>query len=158
MSSLYEIAQELELAIDECVDKETGEIIATERIDQLAMALNEKRENVALYIKNKLAEIDAISNEIKVLTQRKKTLSNRVENLKEYLAQNLNGKKFETPRVAISYRSSIQLDIQSIEFIPQEYLIEQEPKIDKLGLKKLIKTGREIYGVSLVSKKNIQIK
>lgn len=158
MSSLYKISQELDNAIEECVDMETGEITNPARLDELTMALIEKRENVALYIKNKVSEIDAIANEIKNLTARKKVLTNRVDSLKAYLADNLAGKKFETARVAISYRKSDSLEIKTIKFIPAEYFIVQEPKIDKVGLKKLVKTGVVIDGVELVSKQNIQIK
>ena len=50
--NLYEIKQEFEKAIEECVDMETGEIINPARLDELNMVLTDKRENVALYIKN----------------------------------------------------------------------------------------------------------
>lgn len=49
--NLYEIKQEFEKAIEECVDMETGEIINPARLDELNMVLTDKRENVALYIK-----------------------------------------------------------------------------------------------------------
>ena len=158
MSSLYEISKELTNAIEECVDMETGEIINPSRIDELTMALNEKRENVALYIKNKTADIDAITNEIKILTLRKKVLTNRIEGLKSYLADNLKGKKFETAKTVVSFRKSEQLEVNSTNYIPTEFLILQEPKIDKVGLKKLIKSGTKIAGVELILKQNIQIK
>ena len=158
MSSLYEISKELTSAIEECVDMETGEIINPSRIDELTMALNEKRENVALYIKNKTADIDAITNEIKILTLRKKVLTNRIEGLKSYLADNLKGKKFETAKTVVSFRKSEQLEVNSTNYIPTEFLILQEPKIDKVGLKKLIKSGTKIAGVELILKQNIQIK
>ena len=156
--NLYEIKQEFEKAIEECVDMETGEIINPTRLDELNMVLTDKRENVALYIKNLSAEAKAIDEEAKNLTNRKRVLNNKVEGLKKYLADNLEGHKFETAKVVVSFRKSEQLEINSIEHIPPEYLISQEPKIDKVALKKSIKQGAVINGVQIITKQNIQIK
>lgn len=156
--NLYEIKQEFEKAIEECVDMETGEIINPTRLDKLNMVLTDKRENVALYIKNLSAEAKAIDEEAKNLTNRKRVLNNKVEGLKKYLADNLEGHKFETAKVVVSFRKSEQLEINSIEHIPTEYLISQEPKIDKVALKKSIKQGAVINGVQIITKQNIQIK
>lgn len=156
--NLYEIKQEFEKAIEECVDKETGEIINPTRLDELNMVLTDKRENVALYIKNLSAEAKAIDEEAKNLTNRKRVLNNKVEGLKKYLADNLEGHKFETAKVVVSFRKSEQLEINSIEHIPTEYLISQETKIDKVALKKSIKQGVVINGVQIITKQNIQIK
>lgn len=156
--NLYEIKQEFEKAIEECVDMETGEIINPTRLDELNMVLTDKRENVALYIKNLSAEAKAIDEEAKNLTNRKRVLNNKVEGLKKYLADNLEGHKFETAKVVVSFRKSEQLEINSIEHIPTEYLISQEPKIDKVALKKSIKQGAVINGVQIIIKQNIQIK
>lgn len=156
--NLYEIKQEFEKAIEECVDMETGEIINPTRLDELNMVLTDKRENVALYIKNLSAEAKAIDEKAKNLTNRKRVLNNKVEGLKKYLADNLEGHKFETAKVVVSFRKSEQLEINSIEHIPTEYLISQEPKIDKVALKKSIKQGAVINGVQIITKQNIQIK
>lgn len=156
--NLYEIKQEFEKAIEECVDMETGEIINPTRLDELNMVLSDKRENVALYIKNLSAEAKAIDEEAKNLTNRKRVLNNKVEGLKKYLADNLEGHKFETAKVVVSFRKSEQLEIKSTEHIPTEYLISQEPKIDKVALKKSIKQGAVINGVQIITKQNIQIK
>ena len=150
--------EEFEKAIEECVDMETGEIINPTRLDELNMVLTDKRENVALYIKNLSAEAKAIDEEAKNLTNRKRVLNNKVEGLKKYLADNLEGHKFETAKVVVSFRKSEQLEINSIEHIPTEYLISQEPKIDKVALKKSIKQGAVINGVQIITKQNIQIK
>lgn len=156
--NLYEIKQEFEKAIEECVDMETGEIINPTRLDELNMVLTDKQENVALYIKNLSAEVKAIDEEAKNLTNRKRVLNNKVEGLKKYLADNLEGHKFETAKVVVSFRKSEQLEINSTEHIPTEYLISQEPKIDKVALKKSIKQGAVINGVQIITKQNIQIK
>lgn len=156
--NLYQIKEEIKNAIDECIDMETGEIINPELIDNLNEQLNIKRENIALYIKNLVADSKAIDEEIKTLTQRKKSINNKVDWLKQYLANDLQGNKFETAKVVVSFRKSKSVDIQPNAEIPNEFLIQQEPKPDKAGLKKAIQAGAAINGVSIVEKSNISIK
>lgn len=156
--NLYEIKQSIQEAIDKCIDMETGEIINPELLDNLNEQLNIKRENIALYIKNLVADSKAIDEEIKNLTARKRSINNKVDWLKSYLANDLQGNKFETAKVVVSFRKSKSVDIQPNANIPDEFLIIQEPKPDKAGLKKAIQAGAVINGVSIVEKSNISIK
>ena len=50
MASLYQIEE----AIMDCVDMETGEIIEIERLDQLQMEREVKIENIELIMKNRM--------------------------------------------------------------------------------------------------------
>ncbi len=156
--NLYEIKQSIQEAIDKCIDMETGEIINPELLDNLNEQLNIKRENIALYIKNLVADSKAIDEEIKNLTARKRSMNNKVDWLKSYLANDLQGNKFETPKVVVSFRKSKVIDIAPNANIPDDYLIPQEPKVDKTGLKKAVQSGEVIAGVSIVEKYNISIK
>ena len=64
--NLYEINAALMQAYDDAVDQETGEIIENEAykaIDGLQMALEEKTENVLLWIKNLQADAEALKKE-----------------------------------------------------------------------------------------------
>lgn len=156
--NLYEIKQSIQEAIDKCIDMETGEIINPELLDSLNEKLNIKRENIAIYIKNLTCDSKAIDEEIKNLTARKKSINNKIDWLKQYLADDLQGSKFETSKVVVSFRKSKSVDIQPNANIPDEFLIMQEPKPDKAGLKKAIQAGAVINGVSIVEKSNISIK
>ena len=156
--NLYEIKQSIQEAIDKCIDMETGEITNPKLLDSLNMALNEKRENIALYIKNLICDSKAIDEEIKNLTARKKSINNKIDWLKQYLSNDLQGYKFETSKVVVSFRKSKSVDIQPNAEIPNEFLIQQEPKPDKAGLKKAIQSGAVINGVSIIEKSNISIK
>ena len=57
--NLYEINE----ALYGCVDEETGEIIDAEKLEALSLAFDEKVENIALWIKNLLADAAAIKAE-----------------------------------------------------------------------------------------------
>lgn len=160
--TLYEIDRQ----ILECLDLETGEITDAERLDALQIERDIKLENTALYIKNLLAEAEAIKAEEKNLAERRKAKENKVESLKKYLADALAGGKFESAKVNISFRKSEAIEIKEPEMLLfylenrgfEECIKYEAPKIQLTPLKRLIKEGRELPGVELVEKQNIQIK
>lgn len=140
------------------IDEETGEILNAEELDNLHMARDKKIENVSLWIKNIEAEAAAIKLEKDRLAARQKRNENKAASLRNYLSYALNGEKFSTPKVAISYRKSQSVDIADGATIPAEYLkVETVTKPDKMGLKKALKEGATFDGITLVEKQNIQI-
>lgn len=154
MATLYEIDEE----ILNCVDMETGEIIDVERLGQLQLAREDKVEGIALWIKNLLSDADAIKSEEEKLAQRRKANENKAKNLKEYLSKFLNGQKFKTPKVSISYRKSESVEVTDISKLDDDYLKFAEPTVDKTKAKKALKAGTVLQGVSLVENQNIQIR
>ena len=156
--NIYEIEQ----SIMALVDPETGEIADFEALDNLTMARDEKIENVAMWIKNLVAEGKAIREEEKNLAERRRTSENKSESLQKYLEQILCGDKFSTPKVAISYRKSTAVNIADEESFLKTadaiYAVPQAPKIDKTAIKEALKSGAVIVGAELVERNNIQIK
>jgi hypothetical protein len=162
--TLYEI----EDAILQCVDQETGEVIDPEALDALQMEREKKIENVALWIKDLRAEAEAIANEVKALTARKKAAENKAEQLKAWLLDALGGEIFKTSRVRVSYTHNTRLNVideQSVvNYIetnylePEVYLRYQLPEIRKDAVKAAIKDGAEIPGACLEATESVVIK
>ena len=152
--NLYEI----DSAIMDCVDMETGEIIDMEALENLQMERDQKIENIGCWIKNLLADAKALKEEKDNLTARQKSAENKAASLKKYLSSYLNGEKFKTAKVAISYRKSDSVDIAEGAVIPEKYLKYSDPTPDKIGLKTALKAGEELPGISIVTSSNIQIK
>ena len=67
--TIYEIDQ----AIMECVDLETGEIIDTDKLNELELERESKIEGVACWIKDLKAEAEALKNEKQALAERQKS-------------------------------------------------------------------------------------
>lgn len=152
--NLYEIENE----ILNCVDMETGEIVDIEKLESLQMERDQKIENIGCWIKNLLADAKALKEEEDNLAARQKSAENKAASLKEYLSSYLNGEKFKTAKVAISYRKSDSVDISEGAVIPEEYLKYSDPTPDKIGLKAALKAGEKFPGISIVTSSNIQIK
>lgn len=159
---LYEIDQ----AIAECLDFETGEILDLEKLEALQVQREKKLEGVALFIKNLTAEIAAIKVEEDALAERRKAKENKAKSMKEWLAYTLNGEQFETAKIRLSFRKSTALEITDEQTL-MAYLVREQkadcieykaPKIRSSEVTKLIKAGEEIPGAQLVEKQNLQLK
>lgn len=160
--TLYEINQ----AILDTIDPETGEIIDVEKLSELQMEREQKLEGVALWIKNLNAEAEAYKAEKEAFAEREKAAKNKAESLKKWLAYSLNGQKMSTQKVAISFRKSESVEIEDEERVityaqkngRDDLLSYKAPTVNKSAIKAVIKTGKDIPGAVLVEKQNIQIK
>lgn len=155
MASLYQIDQ----AILECLDAETGEIIDAEKLNALFMEKNQKIENIALWIKNLQADALAYKAEKDAFAARQKAAESKVESLKAWLVSALGGQKFSTAKCAVSFRKSEAVQVDDVNSIPAEWTrIKTTIEPDKTAIKAAIKAGQEITGCKLVENTNISIK
>lgn len=160
--TLYEI----EAAILGCIDEETGEVLDFQQLEELQMERDAKIENIALYIKDLEASAAAIKAEETALAERRKAKENRSKRLREYLSQVLDGAKFETARVALSFRKATVCEITD-EQICLMWLSENNhsecikmgaPEVSKADVKKLLKASETIPGAVLTENQNLQLK
>ena len=149
---------EIDSQILSCIDEETGEILDIERLEKLIQDKNNKIESVACWYKNTVAEAEAIRNEISNLKARKERDEKLAENLKRYISDVLDGEKFKTAKVSISYRKSSSVEVDDVYRLPDEFLTYKAPEPKKSLLKSAIDNGQKFEGVRIVEKMNIQIK
>ena len=159
--SLYEINAQIEQAWSAAVDPETGEIIseeAAQAVEQLTMAREDKIENLALYYKNLTAEAKALKNEKLALEARQSAAEKKAESIKKYLASSMNGEKYKSEKVAISWRKSESVSVDENAFLPDDYMTFKEPVPNLTAIKKALKAGEKIDGATLTSSNNNQNK
>lgn len=152
--TLYEIKQEL---LD-CIDLETGEILNPERLESLQLDRKEKLRNIALLAKNKASDIAQLKEQEQTFAKRRKAAEATLAWCKATLQAELAGQKMEEAEFVISYRKSEAIEIDADAEIPQEFLKERKPDIDKVALKASLKDGAVIPGCRIVRKSNIQIR
>lgn len=178
---LYELSQaqetyraELEYRIAQMTDAETGEFTATEedmaRLAELSEAatlaevdLDDKAETIALFTLDLDAEAKAIKEQEQKLAKRRKTLENKSEWLKAYLASNITGRKIRTPRVTIGWRKSTAVETDDDFLVwamsnDDQYLRFKSPEVDKTALKEALKAGVEVPHAALVERETMTIK
>ena len=152
--TIYEIDQ----AIMECVDLETGEIIDTEQLDKLTMEREAKLENVACWIKELKAEAEALKAEKMAFAKRQQVAENKMESLKNYLAYALDGQAFKSVRASVTFRKSQAVEIADIYKLDENYLRYKEPEADKTAIKEAFKQGKTVAGATLVENTSVIIK
>lgn len=154
---------EIDNAILDCIDMETGEVIDIEKLNELQLERDTKIENVACWIKDLKAEAEAIKAEKQALAERQKVAENKVESLKKWLAYALNGEKFKTAKCAVSFRKSESVEvtdagIKSLMKEHDELLTYKAPEPNKTAIKQALKDGLNVDGVQLVQKTSTIIK
>lgn len=162
MATLYEIDQ----AMLDCIDWETGEIIDAERLDELQMQREEKIEKVALWVKNLESDAAAYKAEKDSFAEKERVAKNKIEGLKKYLTHATDGVKFQTTKVTVSFRRSEQVEIQDEDaFINyamstdrDDLLSYKAPTINRTAIKQALKDGQELLGATIIERQNIQIK
>lgn len=152
--TLYEIDQELL----SCIDAETGEVIDAEKLNSLQMERETKIESVALWIKDLKAEAEALKAEKQAFADRQKAAENKAESLKNWLSEALNGEKFKTTKVAVSFRKTKSVLVDSVYDLDAKYVKYKDPDPDKKAIREAIEAGQTVKGAQLVENVSVTIK
>lgn len=156
--TLFEINRAI-LEFDYEIDEETGEILNAEALDELQLAREDKIEGVGLWIKNLQAEAEAVKKEKDAMADRQKRLEKKAESLKNYLAWALQGERFSTPKIMMTFRKSESVYIPNEADLDDRFVnITMVKKPDKKLIKDTLKAGLEVPGAELITKQNLQIK
>ncbi len=164
--NLYEINQEILNAINNLEVDENGEILSTSKLDELQEMFETKCENIACYIKNIKADIDALKAEEKKLQERRRVLEHKADRLKDYLStamQNTGNTNITTARAAMSFRKSNVIEVDN-GFVGwamvknKKLLTFKTPEPNKKEIKKLIESGEDVPYAAIVEHQNLQIK
>jgi len=156
MANIFEINK----AILDCMDLETGEIFDEEALDALQMERTEKIENVGQWIKELQYTAKAIAEEEKALKERRASMEGKADNLIDYLTRVIGeGNSFDTAKIKIGWRKSTAVEVDDMDALPQEYVRETvkfDP--DKIALKDALKNGEIIPGARLVERHKLYVK
>ena len=150
---------------DMIIDEETGELgSVVQALDALRMAREEKLENVACWVKNLIAEADAIREEENRLVKRRKSAETKAERLKAWLLAAMTREdgttdKIKTGRVSISVKRNPPSTVVNDLLLPSTYKVA---KITYQPNKELIKrellAGGEVPGAHLEYGRSVVIK
>lgn len=157
MASLYDLTGDFvrfsELMELEELTPEQAEMLK-EALDNMADDIEDKLENYAKIIKNFESDIEGLKAEEARLSSKRKTLENNIKNMKARMTDAMIATgKTEIKGALFSFNvqkntPSVVIDESYIENIPEEYLIPQEPKIDKKKLSEDLKAGKDLDGVA----------
>ena len=154
MAKLYEIDK----AIENLIDKETGEILDEAAFDALKLEKEEKVRNIALLVKNLRSDAASYKAEEDAFKARRQAAEAKADWLTGYLKKHLNGEAVKETQFQISWRKSQRSDVFNEDLIPMDYKKWATPKIDKEAILRALKAGEKVPGARLVETNNMIIK
>lgn len=160
MTTLYTLASQYEaledlanatLENDENVDEDTIEMFI-DTLDAIQDSMENKFENIGKFIKNLEGDVAKFKLEEKRLANRRKTMENKINGMKEYSKDMLIKINKDKMQAGI-FRVRLQKNNPSVEIIdpkliPAKYKIEQEPTIDKKGILAALKNEETVEGAT----------
>jgi len=158
--NLYELKENY-LKVLELI--EAGEEGLEDTLESINDAIEIKADGYARIIKNLEGSVTALKAEIDRMTDRKKSIENNIERLKENLKNAMieTGKeKIKTDLFNIKVADNpYAVNVIDETLIPEEYFkVEIIRKLDKVTLKDDMKNGQIIKGAELMQGKGLRIK
>ena len=151
--TLYEI----ENAILNCVDLETGEILDVDKLEALGLQRDEKINNIACWIKNLTSDIEQLKKERDGFAERIKSKERKKESLKNYLSGFLAGEKFESEKCKVSFRKTTSIVVDDFEKLDADFIrVKQEA--DKTKIAEAIKLGITVDGAHVENNMSMTVK
>lgn len=164
MFTLYELTSDylnlLQMAEDPDIDEEAF----MDTLEGIDGALEDKADNYVKIMKQLESNEAGIDTEIKRLQGRKDSMKKKAENMKKSLQvmmESTGKEKFKTELFSFNIQNNppkLQLTCEDVNLIPIEYLVPQDPRIDKTKIKNDIKAGKEIDFATLVTERSLRIR
>lgn len=159
MPSLYELTQEVLYLQALLEDGDIDEQIYKDTVE--AMCVDGKLENICKVMRNMERKSEAFGVEIERMKARKKTLDNSVKRLKDSMLDYMlvaEANKVEAGLFTLSVGKAKSVNVTNLKQLPDEFLLPQEPKVDKNGIAKAIRDGEEVPGAEIVESPYISIR
>ena len=153
---------ELSTAFQQVQNMELDPEVMQDTLDSIEDAIESKAENIAKLVRNLESDVSAYKEEEDRLKTKRQATENKVKWLKTYLEDNmkLTGKtKFKYGMFNFSIQKNpASVNITDERIIPEEFLIPQQPKVDKTSLKEILKRGIEVPGAELKQTEGLRIR
>lgn len=170
---IYPINEQIENLMASFTDEETGELTCTEeemqaQIEALQLGFDEKIKALRnSYLADKLsaelvsAEASALWKAQQEASKRAKTIENRADRTKRFIAYLLHGEKYDKDGVKISYRKS-EVTVIEDGFVDWAKVyapsLLNEPEVRKADVLRAYRSGANLEHVRIEEKRNVQVK
>ena len=145
--TLYEMTDNYKAVLEMAQNPDIDEQAIKDTLEAIQGDIKEKADGYAKVIKELDGETDKLTAEIKRLTDRKNTIQNNIAYMKQSLKEAMTATgnlKFRTDLFSFNIQKNPPaLIVDNEETIPSEYLIPQEPKIDKKAIIDFLKNGNK---------------
>ena len=164
MATLYDLTEDYMRLLEFGNDPDIDEDVFRDTLEGLDGEIEDKAEGYAKVIKQLEADAKMYADEVKRLTAKKKTAETNAKRMKKALqdAMVATGKtKFKTKLFGFNVQKnppSVKLSDNYMAVIPGEYLIAQEPKVDKAKILDDLKSGKEYSWATIEQGESLRIR
>lgn len=159
--NLYELNENYNRLMMMLEDDEEN-VAIQDTLDSIDEAIEQKFENIEKWRRNLQVSIDGFKAEEERIKAKRQALEKRSACLKQYLQDFM----FNTGRTKVNtdifdfriQKNPASVQVTELEKIPQEFLIPQDPKVDKTSIKAALKNGIFIPGVEMVQTEGLRVK
>lgn len=154
MATLYELTDEYRILLELAEDPEVDPDTLMDTMEALGGEIEVKADGYAKIIRQMENDVEGLKAEEGRLNNRRKTIENNIARMKMTLQEAMiaTGKtKFKTELFSFGIQKnppSVVMDEQYIENIPEIYLVQQEPKLDRAKIKEDLKAGKDLEGIA----------
>lgn len=158
---LYEIDQGIRTLWDKIIEQD-GELSEEDiqALESLELAKDEKIKGYGVVIRETIADITRLNEEMARLKKIERTMNNKVEWLTSRLSNFMQEHKineYKSLEVNIGFRTSRSLYIEDGAKLAKKWL-KVETKPDRQAIKDFINAGGKVKGCQIVENNKIQIK
>lgn len=164
---LYELADQYEKLLNDIESGNIPEEAIGDTVEGLVGEINDKVDNIACLVKSLEADAKAIKEEVASMQARAKAKIATADRLRNYLEDQVKrlGGTMETPRNKIFFRKSSSVSIEDEEALiecckqnnyTKAFTLKYEFAKDEI--RKIINSGNEIAGASIVETARLQLK
>lgn len=143
MATLRELTSDWQNLLELAEDPEVDEEVLNDTLSAIDGEIEVKAEGYAMVLQELQNDAEALKYEEKRLAGRRIVIENNIKRMKDALqeAMEVTGKtKFKTALFSFNIQNNpTSVVIDNTADVPEQFLIPQEPKIDKKAIKDLLK-------------------
>jgi predicted nuclease with TOPRIM domain len=163
MTRLYELSDQYQFLLTDLYNEETGEVDETvlAKLNEISDTAENKCINITRLFKELQIDLKGVSDERKRLAKKESSLKKKVDELKDYLLENMERceiKKISCPQFVISLQNNPpKTDPYDETLIPDEYK-KITIEFDLTKMRQEMMNGVVIPGARLVQSNSVRIR
>lgn len=163
LPALYEIAANYKDIADQLAAMDLPDDVVADTLEAEGGDLQEKCVNVAMVARNLESSADQIQAAIEQMQARQKAMKNRADRIRDYLLHHMaqcDIQSVECPYFKVSIaKKPPSVDVLDEKQIPADYIKTRTVEsLDKAGVLRDLKAGKEIPGAKLKQGRRLNIK
>lgn len=162
--TLYDLTDEYMRLLELAEDSDIEDEIIIDTMDALTGEIECKFEGYGKILSQMNNDISSLKEEEKRISERRKSIENRVSKIKEHLMHSMNAMgthKIKTTLFSFNIQRnpvSVMVDVPWTK-LPEDYLKYKDPEIDKKRILADLKAGKDLEGIAhIVQTESLRIR